>query len=76
MSMHGTIGPFWFEDDSGNALSVNTQRYVEPLRSYVGLWVHNEGGEEKHSGFNKVEPHSHTAGESLDWLSTHFGRQG
>ena len=34
VSTHGIIGPFWFEDDSGNALSVNTQRYIEVLGKF------------------------------------------
>ena len=33
-SSHGIIGPFFFEDENGNALSVNSKWYVEILQKF------------------------------------------
>ena len=73
MSTHGIIGTFWFEDDSGNALSVNTQRYIEVLKRFRGsLGTQRELRRETY-WFQQDGSPPHTTEESLDLLSTHFG---
>ena len=74
MGTHGIIGPFWFEDDSGNALSVNTQRCIEVLETFwrsLGIQRGQLGREAQWFQQDGAPPH--TAEELLDWLSTHFG---
>ena len=34
ISRHGLIGPFWFEDTDGNALTVNKDRYLQVLMKF------------------------------------------
>ena len=34
LSKHGIVGPFWFEDDNEQSVTINTERYLEMLRKF------------------------------------------
>ena len=69
----GTIGPFFFEDDQGEAVTVNQERYVsmalerfwEELERKCGIRRHEEW-------FQQDGAAPHTARSSLEWLEVHF----
>ena len=69
----GTIGPFFFEDERGEAVTITKDRYVtetlEPFWDELGRrrgicrseeWLQQDGAA------------PHTAKSSLEWLSEHF----
>ena len=53
LSYRGIIGPFWFEDEDENAVTIN--RIAEELfRRFVLTFVGEETLLSVHSGFNKM----------------------
>ena len=70
----GTIGPFFFEDEGGDAVTVNRERYVElaltpfweELRKKVGT------KERRREWFQQDGATPHTAQGSLQWLQKRF----
>ena len=71
---NGLIGPFWFQDDEGNAQSVTKERYVQVLEQF---W--NELGwrriNRQHMWFQQDGATPHTANLSLAWLQDRFGNR-
>jgi len=72
ISSHGIIGPFWFEGDDGDTVSINAERYRQILAKfsfalrrkrlvYSDQWFQQDG----------ATPHTATA--TLDWLKSKFG---
>ena len=39
MSRHGIIGPYWFEENDGRAITINTERYGEVLKKFYKALV-------------------------------------
>ena len=73
ISSSGIIGPLWFEDLSGKAVTINAERYQEVLEefwtqlqrrcvdNFANQWLQQDGAG------------PHTARTTLVWLKEHFG---
>ena len=65
------IGPYFFEDDSGNTVTVTGERYRTMIQNFLkpaiqnrcGLWFQQDGAT------------SHTARESMQLLRQYFGNK-
>ena len=72
----GVIGPFFFEDENGGAVTVNQERYVQqalvPFWDKLGEKVGADGREE---WFQQDGATTHTAQKSLKWLKEKFDRR-
>ena len=73
MSKHGIIGPYWFKNDDGHAVTINSARYVEVLHKF---WA--ELGQQRRffrarQWFQQDGATPHTSDESLTWLQQRFG---
>lgn len=69
----GTIGPFFFEDEEGEAVTINQERYVsaalEPFWEELG----RRRGIHRHEEWLQQDGATpHTAKKSLEWLHHHF----
>ena len=73
MSARGIIGPFFFEDDAGKVLTINSDRYIQVLRKFFDQlqeilpvrlmqeqWVQQDGAS------------PHVSGKALQWINDHF----
>ena len=72
ISKHGIIGPFWFEDDNVQCVTINTERYVQVLgkfRTALGRWREVV---RVLQWFQQDGATPHTSKESLAWLQQHF----
>ena len=61
LSKDGIVGPFFFDDDGVNALTINKDRYLNVLKKKViptlertcvnieGTWFQQDGGDSTHS---------------------------
>ena len=72
ISKHGIIGPFWFEDVNGQAVTINTKRYVEVLRKFWAELGQRRGVTRAIQWFQQDGATPHTSNESLEWLHQHF----
>ena len=70
-SSHGIIGPYFFEDDTGNALSVNSERYVEVLQKFLTELRRRVGNTENH-WLMQDGASSHVSRFSLQWIAQNF----
>ena len=72
LSKDGIVGPFFFDDDGVNALTINKDRYLNVLKKKViptlertcvnieGTWFQQDGGDSTHSSCS-------------NWLAKTFG---
>lgn len=72
LSKHGIIGPYWFEDDNDNALTVNTERYLQVLRKFWAALGRRRGVVRGAQWFQQDGATPHTSNESLTWLQERF----
>ena len=74
MSKHGIIGPFWFEDENGEPLTVMKEQYVEGLQQYWTALGHQNRGSFKRDchWFEHDGATPHTANVTLEWLNQPF----
>ena len=78
ISKHGIIGPFFFEDDQGNAVTVTKERYVGVLCMFwraLRLRSRRQGANRVDMGtqwFQQDGATPHTANLSLTWLDQKF----
>ena len=74
MSKHGIIGPFFFEDERGNVVTVRKEPYVKIIELF---W--EELGErdvdKDEQWFQQDGAPPHTANITMDWLKDHFGER-
>ena len=75
ISKHGVIGPFWFEDDNEQSVTINTERYVQVLGKFwtaLGQWRRVVRALQC---FQQDGATPHTSNESLTWLQQRFPNQ-
>ena len=72
ISTHGIIGPFWFEDVNGQALTINTLRYIQVLDRFWTELGRRRGITRATQWFQQDGATPHTSNESLAWLQQHF----
>lgn len=66
----GVIGPYFFEDDDGNRVTVNGERYRNMLVEY--LWPELRNGDINNVFFQQDGATCHTSRETIDLLQQHF----
>lgn len=65
MSARGIIGPYFFEDNMGRAVTVNSERYVEMLDNFLVPELQNFSGYNQRTWFQQDGATSHTSNMSL-----------
>ena len=73
ISKHGIIGPFFFEDDAGHAVTVNKERYIAVLRKFWQALGRRRGVQRDEQWFQQDGAPPHTANITMEWLRGHFG---
>ena len=69
----GTIGPFFFEDERGEAVTITKDRYVtEALEPFWDELGRRRGTYRSEEWLQQDGAAPHTAKSSLEWLSEHF----
>lgn len=69
----GIIGPFFFEDDRGETVTVTQERYVsEALEPFWRELKRRRGIRRHEEWFQQDGAPPHTAKRSLEWLEEHF----
>ena len=68
LSKHGIIGPFWFEDDNEQSVTINTERYLQVLRKFWTALGRRRGVVRVHQWFQQDGATPHTSNQSLAWL--------
>jgi hypothetical protein len=66
----GIIGSFFFEDSSGNSVTVNGECYRNMISSF--LWKELEGLDISNCYFQQDDATCHTSGETIRLLQTKF----
>lgn len=72
ISKHGVIGPFWFEDDNEQSVTINTERYVQVLGKFWTALGRRRGVVRALQWFQQDGATPHTSNESLAWLRQRF----
>ena len=72
ISKHGVIGPFWFEDDNEQSVTINTERYVQVLGKFWTALGRRRGVVRALQWFQQDGATPHTSNESLAWLRLRF----
>ena len=65
MSSRGIIGPYFFEDERGCAVTVNSERYVKMLDDFLVPELQNFSGYNQGTWFQQDGATSHTSNTSL-----------
>lgn len=76
MSSSGIIGPFWFENDAGESVTVNAQRYRQVLAKFWTALNRRLGGDRQlmdQQWFQQDGASAHTAVATREWLRNRFG---
>ncbi len=78
ISKHGIIGPFWFEDENEESLTVNKERYIEVLDQFWAALGRHNGGRGRNrfrrnrQWFQQDGATPQTANVTLEWLDQRF----
>ena len=75
MSRHGIIGPYWFQDNDGRAITINTEHYGEVLKKFYKALGRRRGLVRDEQWFQQDGATPHTSNITLQWLRDHFGDQ-
>ena len=73
MSKHGIIGPYWFKNDDGHAVTINSVRYVEVLHKFWAELGQQRRFFKARQWFQQDGATPHTSDKSLAWLQQRFG---
>jgi hypothetical protein len=68
----GVIGPYFFEDESGRAVTVNSARYTEMLRTFLESELQRLGVENKTLCFQQDGATAHIARTAVRFLNKMF----
>ena len=75
ISKHGIIGPFWFENDFGEKITVNKERYIVVLKKFWRTLCARRGVYREEQWFQQDSATSHTVNITVEWLHRHFTGQ-
>jgi len=68
----GVIGPSFFEEEAGRAITVNSARYTEMLRTFLELELQRFGVESQTPWFQQDRAMAHTARAAMQLLNKMF----
>ena len=71
-SIFGVIGPYFFEDEAGRAVAVNSARYTEMLRTFLEPELQRLGVENQTLWFQRDGAMAHTARTAMRVLNEMF----
>ena len=72
ISAKGIIGPFWFQQQDGSAMTITKERYVKVLDRF---WTRLQAKNQTHLNafwFQQDGATPHTSNIALEWLERHF----
>ena len=72
ISQPGIIGPFWFEDEDEQFVTVNTERYLQVLDKFWRALGQRRGVVRDLQWFQQDGATTHTANKSFVWLQQRF----
>lgn len=72
VARYGVIGPYFFEDERGNTVTVNSERYVEMLRGFLVPELRMLGIDMTNTWFQQDGATCHTAIDSMTVLRELF----
>ena len=72
LSKHGIIGPYWFEDEEGQAATVNTERYLVVVRKFWARLGRERGLDRSLQWYQQDGAPPHTSNETLRYLRSKF----
>ena len=72
ISKHGIIGPFWFDDENEQPLTVNKERYVAVLRKFLVSLGRRRRMDRYQQWFQQDGATPHISKVSLAWLRERF----
>ena len=72
ISKHGIIGPFWFENDVGETVTVNKERYIVVLNKFWRALGARRGMRREEQWFQQDGATPHTANITMEWLDHRF----
>ena len=72
ISKHGIIGPFWFESDVGDTVTVNKERYIVALNKFWRTLCTHRGVQRKEQWFQQDGATPHTVNITMEWLDRRF----
>lgn len=75
LSARGIIGPYFYEDQRGHAVTVNTERYIAMLRNFFTPALQNFNGFNQRSWFQQDGATCHTSNDSLIAVREIFGQK-
>jgi len=75
MSARGIIGPYFFEDERGRAVTVNSERYVKMLEDFLVPQLEIFPGYNQRTWFQQDGATSHTSNASLSRVQEIFPRK-
>ena len=76
MSMSGIIGPYFFESDTGETVTINSDRYLAILSRFWRSLGQKFGQVNRQTQWFQQDGASvHVSGISLDWIRRHFGQR-
>jgi hypothetical protein len=70
----GVLGPYFFEDNEGAAVTVTSERYVEMLRNFCEPELHRRGIDLSSVWFQQDAARTHTARTSVSLLRETFSQ--
>ena len=69
---HGIIGPFWFDNDVGETMTVNKERYIVVLNKFWRTLCARRGVNREEQWFQQDSAILHTANITMKWLDRRF----
>ena len=69
ISKHGIIGPFWFENDVGETMTVNKERYIVVFNKFCRTFCARRGAHREEQWFKQDGATPHTANITMEgWI--------
>lgn len=72
ISKHGIIGPFWFENEAGETVTVTKERYIVVLNKFWRTLGARRGVNRGVQWFQQDGATPHTANITMEWLDHRF----
>ena len=72
ISKHGIIGPFWLRNDKGEAVTVNTERYILVLQTFWTALSARRAVQQDEQWFQQDGATPHIIISTLAWLERRF----
>jgi len=75
LSARGIIGPYFYEDQRGHAVTVNSERYIAMLQNFFAPALQNFDGFNQRWWFQQDGATCHTSNDSMSAVHAIFGQK-